>query len=204
MNRPQFDIRCGWLLNECLNDQQRDIVKAIVSPARSFAPLVVLGPFGTGKTFVLSQAVRQLVQDRSNRVLLCTHSNKAADIHVELLDDYLEKENGIRAARPLRVYLTTRKFETTSEKTRKYCLMKGTDFMLPSRHDVIKYHVVVTTLMTSSVLLDLQLHHGIFTHILVDEAAQALECEAVIPLALAGPNTKIVLTGDHMQVGRTK
>ena len=153
---------------------------------------------------MLSQAVRQLVQVRSNRVLLCTHSNKAADIHVELLDDYLEKENGIRAARPLRVYLTTRKFETTSEKTRKYCLMKGTDFILPSRHDVIKHHVVVTTLMTSSVLLDLQLHHGIFTHILVDEAAQALECEAVIPLALAGPNTKIVLTGDHMQVGRNE
>jgi superfamily I DNA and/or RNA helicase len=39
-----------------------------------------------------------------------------------------------------------------------------------------------------------------FTHILIDEAAQALEPECVTPLAMADGNTKIVLAGDHMQV----
>ena len=131
---------------------------------------------------------------------MCTHSNKAADIHVELLDDYLENKNGIRAARPLRVYQPMRKFQATSETAKKYCLLRNQAFVLPSREDVIRHHVVITTLATSRVLLDLQLHHGFFTHILVDEAAQALEPEAVTPLALAGPNTKIVFTGDHMQV----
>ena len=148
----------------------------------------------------MSRIVRQLVQDKSNRVLLCTHSNKAADIHVEYLDDYVVRENGIQAAKPLRVYQPMRSPKTTSEKTKKYCLLRNQEFVLPSREDVIKYHVVITTLATSCVLLDLQLHHGFFTHILVDEAAQALEPEAVTPLALAGPNTKIVFTGDHMQV----
>lgn len=41
---------------------------------------------------------------------------------------------------------------------------------------------------------------GFFTHILLDEAAQAMECETIMPLALATQNTRIVLAGDHMQV----
>lgn len=41
---------------------------------------------------------------------------------------------------------------------------------------------------------------GSFTHILVDEAAQAMECEAITPLVLAGPNTRVVLAGDYMQL----
>lgn len=41
---------------------------------------------------------------------------------------------------------------------------------------------------------------GYFTHILLDEAAQAIECEAIMPLALANEKTRIVLAGDHMQV----
>jgi len=41
--------------------------------------------------------------------LLCTHTNSAADIHVRLLHDYLTKENGLRATRPLRIYQTNRR-----------------------------------------------------------------------------------------------
>ena len=72
--------------------------------------------------------------------------------------------------------------------------------MLPSRDDLVEHRVVVTTLSTSRVFLDLQVLHGFFTHILIDEAAQALEPEALTPLIFAGPNTKVVFTGDHMQV----
>ena len=72
--------------------------------------------------------------------------------------------------------------------------------MLPNRDAVIRHRVVITTLATSKHLLQLNLNHGFFSHILVDEAAQALEPEALTPLVLAGPNTKVVFTGDHMQV----
>ncbi len=40
-----------------------------------------------------------------------------------------------------------------------------------------------------------------FSHILVDEAAQASEPDVLGALALAGPDTKIVLVGDHKQIG---
>ena len=73
-------------------------------------------------------------------------------------------------------------------------------FVLPRRDDVVEHRVVITTLSTSQVLLDLEVLHGFFTHILIDEAAQALEPEALNPLKFAGTNTKVVFTGDHMQV----
>lgn len=41
---------------------------------------------------------------------------------------------------------------------------------------------------------------GLFTHVLLDEAAQAMECETIMPFALASKTTRIVLAGDHMQV----
>lgn len=52
----------------------------------------------------------------------------------------------------------------------------------------------------SRALFDMDLHRGIFSHILIDEAAQALETETLAPITLAGYNTKVVFTGDHMQV----
>lgn len=44
---------------------------------------------------------------------------------------------------------------------------------------------------------------GLFSHILLDEAAQAMECETIMPFALANKTTRIVLAGDHMQVRTT-
>lgn len=86
----------------------------------------------------------------------------------------------------------------------KYCLieLKGNTrvFKRPTVDDVYKHKIVVVTLSTSMELASLNLKKGYFTHILLDEAAQALECEAITPLALADSNTRIVLAGDHMQM----
>ena len=41
---------------------------------------------------------------------------------------------------------------------------------------------------------------GFFTHILVDEAAQAREPELTAVLSLASEHTKLVFAGDHLQV----
>ena len=62
-------------------------------------------------------------------------------------------------------------------------------------------NIVVATLSTSRYLSTLDLPLGLFSHILIDEAAQAMECEAIMPLALAYPKrTRVVLAGDHMQL----
>lgn len=49
---------------------------------------------------------------------------------------------------------------------------------------------------------DVCLLTGLFSHILLDEAAQAMECETIMPFALASKTTRIVLAGDHMQASR--
>ena len=85
---------------------------------------------------------------------------------------------------------------------KNYGLIENGAYVLPTREQVMRHRVVITTLAVSRNLLDLHLNHGFFTHILIDEAAQAMEPVARIPLALAGPNTKVVFTGDHMQVKR--
>lgn len=56
------------------------------------------------------------------------------------------------------------------------------------------------TLSISINLSNINLPKGFFSHIFLDEAAQAMECEAIMPLALATENTRIVLAGDHMQL----
>lgn len=73
-------------------------------------------------------------------------------------------------------------------------------FKIPSLKDILKHRIVVVTLSISMYLSTLGLKKGHFSHILLDEAAQAMECEAIMPLALANENTRIVLAGDHMQL----
>jgi superfamily I DNA and/or RNA helicase len=73
-------------------------------------------------------------------------------------------------------------------------------FRYPTLDDVKDCDVVVATLSTSRCLNGIGLKQGHFTHILLDEAAQAMECEAIMPLALASMNTRVVLAGDHMQL----
>ena len=166
---------------------------------------MVFGPFGTGKTFTLNQAIRRISVNQNNRVLLCTHSNSAADLHVKLLDTYLKKEHGIAACKPLRIYTPLRKLSTVSDTVKGYCPIsdrgKPTEaFRLPTREEVIRHRVIISTLAMSRALFDMHLHRAYFSHILIDEAAQALETETLTPLTLAGNNTKVIFTGDHMQV----
>ena len=63
--------------------------------------------------------------------------------------------------------------------------------------------VVVCTCFASAVLRQLagDRSEGLFSHVFIDEAAQALEAEALIPLALVGPGCKVVLSGDPCQLG---
>lgn len=74
-------------------------------------------------------------------------------------------------------------------------------FTIPTITDIMKHKIIVVTLSTSVYLSAMGLPQGFFTHILLDEAAQAIECETVTPLAVAHETTRIVLAGDHMQLG---
>ncbi|GAB0089527.1 C3H1-type domain-containing protein [Sergentomyia squamirostris] len=191
-------------LDPKLNTKQKEAVVAITTPIEiPLPPILLIGPFGTGKTYTLAQAIRQLLLQPDAKILICTHSNSAADLYIK---DYLHPwvEEGLEEARPLRVYYHKRWVATVNSVVQKYCMIETTTnmrtFRRPTVEDIMKTRIVVVTLSISMELASLDLPKGYFTHIFLDEAAQAMECEAIMPLALASESTRIVLAGDHMQM----
>ena len=74
-------------------------------------------------------------------------------------------------------------------------------FKKPRWHEIRDRNVIITTLSSARMLWKFYQDGKLrFTHILIDEAAQALEPECLTPLAMADEKTRIVLAGDHMQV----
>jgi len=77
-----------------------------------------LGPFGTGKTYTLAQAIKQTLLQDNTRILVCTHSNSAADLYIK---DYLHPyvEDGHTEAKPLRIYYHKRWVSTVHSTVQK-------------------------------------------------------------------------------------
>ncbi|XP_034191296.2 putative helicase with zinc finger domain [Osmia lignaria lignaria] len=182
------------------NTEQKRALAIITAPIEiSLPPILLLGPFGTGKTFTIAQALRLLLTSSSEyKILLCTHSNSAADLYVKDFFDCWYKMEKYPRLKPVRIYYKGRARNTVHPVVQEYTLMKdnGT-FRDPTEEDLQDCGLIVTTLTTSSSLTCLNLS---FTHIVIDEAAQALECEVLIPLSLATPQTRLILAGDQMQL----
>ncbi|CAN2389921.1 Helicase with zinc finger [Pristimantis euphronides] len=161
------------------------------------APLLIYGPFGTGKTSTLAQAALQVIRQPHTRVLICTHNNSAADLYIqEHFHPYVE--TGRPEATPLRVKFMGSAINRTDPTTLQYCPLSSDNstFVIPSQNFLDNYRIIVTTAVMSR---DLDVPRGYFSHILLDEGAQMMESEALIPLALANYHTRVVVAGDHMQ-----
>lgn len=104
------------ILNPLLNDEQRNAVAVITSRRNDIvSPILLLGPFGTGKTFTVAQVLRLLLQDVRNKIILCTHSNNAADHYItEFFDVWYKKDRHPRL-KPIRVYYKERYLHTVGE-----------------------------------------------------------------------------------------
>ncbi|KAM4625518.1 3'-5' exoribonuclease HELZ2-like [Polymixia lowei] len=201
---------CGVPANDTryheLNAKQQSAIDFIVGDSdvgEDVAPLLIYGPFGTGKTFTLATAAKELTKKPENRVLICTYTNSSADLYVK---DYFHSfiSQGHRGIRPIRIKANKHtSLQATDQITLRYCLLSEDrqNFLPPTKADLTSKNIVIATTSMARRFHDLKLPNGYFTHILIDEASQMLECEALIPLALAGPNTRVVLAGDHMQMG---
>lgn len=95
-----------WLiLNPLLNAEQKRAVAIMTASSKiSLPPVLLLGPFGTGKTFTIAQALRVLLtKSREHKILLCTHSNSAADLYVKDFFDPWYKAEGCSRLKPVRI-----------------------------------------------------------------------------------------------------
>jgi helicase MOV-10 len=65
-----------------------------------------------------------------------------------------------------------------------------------------RFKVITATCISTSIISGIGMHRGHFTHIFVDEAGQATEPEALVPIRMmADKATNVVLSGDPKQLG---
>ncbi|XP_038049673.1 helicase with zinc finger domain 2-like [Patiria miniata] len=167
-------------------------------PSYGDGPLLLCGPFGTGKTHTMSTAVRRTLKERpDSKILICTHSNSAADLYIT---EHLHKLVEAKEIKQMtRVYARNRHIKTIGDIVLKYTKVANCKVQTPTVKEIKASSVVITTLTTSYSLQSSELY-GHFTHILIDEAGQALETEVLQPLTFATGSTCVVLAGDHLQM----
>lgn len=72
-----YRVTLSETVSQKLNDKQKEAVWNITSDSKQWLPpLLLVGPYGTGKTYTLAQAAKQALEDPDARILICTHSNR--------------------------------------------------------------------------------------------------------------------------------
>lgn len=224
LNRASFSITP---IDTNLNTEQLRAVQSITQHNYGDLPFLIDGPPGTGKTKTLVEAILQLVhQSDQNKIFVCAPSDPAADTLATRLSKHLAP------GQLLRLNDAYRTFQEVPEKLLMFCCINDERFSLPSFKDLMKCQVVVTTCRDAHMLVqarvtnaDLaELEHGLlsslhpkdaqqairlhWTSLVIDEAAQATELEALIPLSVLNPPSAIpfeasptvVMAGDPKQL----
>ena len=170
--------------------QQRALFRIL--NCSSGAPVLVTGPFGTGKTRVLVTAAYEILGKSSNRILMCAHHQNSVDTFISYFGEILQDPCNPWQKKVVRIVLNDSYMRINKPKyPHLYVARDELDSIDP-------YDLVITTLGTSRSLL--YKGHKPFTHILIDEGAQTREPETISPLCFARDFTKIVIAGDHLQV----
>ena len=193
---PTKRVACDTQVNrkikkcDCLKLDDKGQMQALTGILQQDSdPLIIAGPFGTGKTRVLARAAYELImQNRTRIILICTHHQNSADTFIEYFHSLQMEKQAFNTIKIVRVHTYDYRSRVKEKYPEYYCSVREASSQ--------KVQVIVSTLGLS--------HHlrikGYISHILIDEAAQTRETEAIIPLQHATIGTKIILAGDHCQV----
>lgn len=216
-----------------LNWEQKKAVESALLRTHGTLPYLISGPPGTGKTKTIIEIALQMVKNPANlnHILLCAPSDPAADTLCARLTAQLGPAEMLRLCRP------SRTFAEVPGSLLPYCCVQGSAFGLPPLETLVKFRVIVTTCRDSAMLTrarvtnrdicaiqrgirslsaaltpyerlpEVKLH---WAGLLLDEAAQAMEPEALIPLTIVAPPAEhdynssapvVVMAGDEHQLG---
>ena len=176
----------------CSPDQLEGLKAITFTPSIS-EPVVIIGPFGTGKTRILALASHFLFSnpDKQSNILVCTHQRVSADT---FLETYLNLKHELPHETDVKILLV-RDYGVRNRHLAKYYVARTS-----VENNISQYgqHLIIITCLTARHLAGTMT--GFFTHIMIDEAAQMREPEAVAPLCLADNRTRIIIAGDPLQV----
>jgi DNA polymerase III delta prime subunit len=222
-NRRFFDEQLNW--------EQKKAIESICSHNYGTLPYLISGPPGTGKTKTLVEVALQLLKsvDGVSHILFCAPSDPAADTIVQRISAHFNPTELLRLNRP------SRTFAQVPGAVLPFCYTSQDKFDLPPFKQLMACKLVVTTCRDASLLLysamtnrdlyateyglrtsihpyatqpsQVELH---WTALFIDEAAQAMEPEALIPLSIVVPPLEsdklafsplFVMAGDEHQLG---
>jgi hypothetical protein len=207
-----------------LNTEQVQAIRCIVNSTHGQNPMVVFGPPGTGKTLTMVEAVVQILANDPHARILCTGpSDSSADTFAERLVTVGKEKHAashrLTQAKICRINSPQRLGGISAVKTEllPYCTIKDGRFVVPEADVLAGFDVVVSTCAGAGLLQTAaadpddpsawekareNVESGsYFTHIFIDEASQAMEPESLVAIALGGEQTKLVMAGDHKQLG---
>lgn len=136
---------------------------------------------GTGKTKTLVEAICQISRiNPTNRILVCATSNAAAnEITVRLLKNL--QNNCYFEHNVYRLFAVSAMENVTEPE-----LKRNSNYSLghfPSLTFLIKFRIVISTLVGAGQLLAADIKSSHFTHLFIDECGSATEAAALIPIA---------------------
>lgn len=212
---PKDKIETIEWYNGYLNDGQKSAIRNVLLGECRPLPYCIYGPPGTGKTITVIETILQILTHMpDSRILVAAPSNSAANLIAERLLQY-RKFFSNSLVRLIAHYLVDN--ESIPDIIKPYCatINIAREETVKSKHEVknginlnvhasyiARYRVTIATCYCLGSLAQLELPKGHFTHIIVDEAGQALEPEIMIPLTFIDKeNGQIILAGDPMQLG---
>ncbi|KPI94995.1 putative RNA helicase armi [Papilio xuthus] len=204
----------NWF-NKDLNECQKHAITNVLRGECRPMPYCIFGPPGTGKTITVVETILQILSNiPESRILVATPSNSAANIVTQRLIQYRNSFNGsvIRLIahsllgsdnipddiKPFCATLDISREETAKSK---HMVKNGINLNCPKGF-IGRHRVTIGTCYCLGSLAQIGLPKGHFTHIIVDEAAQATEPEVMLPLTFIDKESgQIILAGDPMQLG---
>jgi helicase MOV-10 len=139
---------------------------------------------------VVESIIQLLNSDPSFKILACTPSNAAADLLVERL-----AAGGLDSKQLFRLNAYSRYEDDIPEDVQAYSVFE-------KHAKLLAFRVVLSTCSSAGFLQTQNIPAGHFSHIIIDEAAQAEEPLSLIPIAaFTNENTNVILAGDPHQLG---
>lgn len=179
-----------WI-NKKLNERQRCAVLNVLKAECRPSPYIIFGPPGTGKTMTIVEAMLQIFQNvKNSRIVACAPSNACADlIALKLI-----------ASKKVTPYDMAR--QLGRHRLENYPIELEGFVCEAGQSDKLKQRIIVSTIGSVGHLLEMKKKSGWFTHVFLDEAAQATEPETLQLLSLVSGGSGVsVLVGDPYQLG---